>query len=61
MDPVTVQCSSACTVTLEFVHSGPFVLSVADGVALSFLIIGTWCTAAVFRWMYGMVSTRDAE
>jgi hypothetical protein len=60
MEPVVVECSSACTVTL--VHGGPFVLSVADGAVLSFLVIGVWLTAAAFRWMYGVVlSNRDAD
>ena len=60
MEPVVVECSSACTVTL--VQGGPFVMSVADGATLSFLVIGVWLTAAAFRWMYGMVSSNhDAD
>jgi len=40
----------------------PFVLSVADGVALSFLIIGVWLSAATFRWLIGVLSSnRDAD
>lgn len=61
-DPVIVECASACTVTHQFQQSGPFVMSVADGATLSFLIIGVWVTAAIFRWMYGVVfSNRDAD
>ena len=40
----------------------PFVLSVADGVAMSFLILGVWLSAAIFRWLTGVLSSnRDAD
>lgn len=63
MDPVTVQCSQACTVTLEFSNVGnPFVMSVADGAALSALILGVWVSAVVCRYLVKTVfTTSDAD
>lgn len=44
-DPVVVQCTSACTVTLELKQVGPFSLSVEDGLILSGLVISVWAVA----------------
>lgn len=47
MDPVIVQCSSACTVTLKLIT--PFSLSVEDGVILSGLVISVWIVGLGIR------------
>lgn len=41
MDPVTVQCSSACTVTLQL-DVPPFNLSLEEGAAISGAILLVW-------------------
>lgn len=61
MEPVIVECSSACTVTLQLEQTGPFVLSVADAAVLSMAIIGVWVVGASFRWLIRVVqSNQDA-
>lgn len=39
---VVVECPSACTATLELVSTGPFHLTVADGLVLSGIVVGMW-------------------
>ncbi|MDR7095518.1 hypothetical protein [Hydrogenophaga laconesensis] len=41
-DPVIVECASACTVTLQLETTGPFHLTVADGLVLSGLVVSLW-------------------
>lgn len=41
MDPVTVQCASACTVTLQL-DVPPFNLSLEEGAAISGAILLVW-------------------
>lgn len=58
-----ITCSTACTVKLEhdFSTGNPFVLSVADGAAMGFLIIGVWVSGLVIRMLIKAVRTPDAE
>lgn len=55
-DPVIVECSSACTVMLEFKQVGPFSLSVEDGLALSALVISLWLVGFGIRAAIRVVS-----
>jgi hypothetical protein len=48
-DPVIVECASACTVTLQLEQSGPFNLSVADGLELSGLVVSMWLVGMIIR------------
>lgn len=59
MEPVIVECSSACTVTLQLEQTGPFVLSVADAAVLSMAVIGVWVAALVFRHMIRVVQSNS--
>jgi hypothetical protein len=55
MEPVIVQCSSACTVTLQLEQVGPFSLSVEDGYTLSMLIIAVWLSAVLMKALIRVV------
>jgi hypothetical protein len=59
----TITCESACTITLkhDFSTGNPFVMSVADGAAMGFLIIGVWVAALAIRMLIKAVQTSDAE
>lgn len=64
-EPVAVQCSSACTVTLQLTLSeasgSPFVMSVADGALLSGAIISVWVSALIFRSFIRTVLGRNND
>lgn len=59
MEPVIVECSSACTVTLQLEQTGPFVLSVADAAVLSMAVIGVWVAALAVRHMIRVVQSNS--
>lgn len=48
MDPVTVQCASACTVTLQL-DVPPFNLSLEEGAVIAGAILAVWVVAWGFR------------
>lgn len=47
-DPVTIQCSSACTVTLEL-SVPPFTLSLEEGAAISGAVLLVWAVGFGIR------------
>lgn len=60
MEPVVVQCSSACTVTLQLEQVGPFNLTAADGLILSGLVVGLWLTGFGVRALMRVLSGNQA-
>jgi hypothetical protein len=60
MEPVVVQCSSACTVTLQLEQVGPFSFSAADGAILSGLVVGLWLTGFGIRALIRVLSGNQA-
>ena len=60
MEPVIVQCSSACTVTLQLEQVGPFSLSAADGAIVSGLVIGLWITGYGVRALIRVLNGNQA-
>lgn len=61
-EPVIVQCSSACTVTLQLEQTGPFNLSVADGLVLSGLVISLWVVGFIVRGLMSVLrGNQDAS
>lgn len=50
MDPVTVQCSQACTVTLQL-DVPPFNLTLEDGVQISSAILLVWVVGYGIRML----------
>jgi len=49
-DPVTVSCTSACTVTLDVqVKVPPFSLTEDEGAAIAVAILAVWVVAWAFR------------
>ncbi len=62
MEPVIVQCSSACTVTLQLEQVGPFSLSVEDGLILSGLVVSMWLLGFGIRGVMRAISgSQDAK
>lgn len=60
-DPVVIECASACAVTLQLEQSGPFSLSVADGLVLSGMVISLWIVGYIVRAvMSALRSSQDA-
>ena len=57
----TIECASACTVTVVHEFPGPFTMSIEDGAILSGLIISCWVSALIFRWFIRMLRDRDTE
>ncbi|WP_382160385.1 hypothetical protein [Hydrogenophaga sp. ANAO-22] len=60
MEPVIVQCSSACTVTLQLEQVSPFNLTAADGAILSGLVVSLWLTGFGIRALIRVLSGNQA-
>lgn len=58
-DPVVIECTTACTVTLELVQRGPFSLSVEDGTILSGLVISMWLVGLGIRAVIRALSSNQ--
>jgi len=57
-DPITVTCSSACTVTLELkISLLPFDLSIESAGQIAVAIAAVWAVAWVFRTLAEFISS----
>lgn len=60
MDPTTVTCSSACTVTLVLdAEFPPFNLSESDGAQIAGAILAVWALAWAYRVLVRHLRTSD--
>ena len=61
-DPVTVSCTSACTVTLDVqVKVPPFSLTEDEGAAIAVAILAVWVVAWAFRVLVRMLKETDGN
>lgn len=60
MDPITVTCESACTVTHE-VDFPLLSLSVEDGGAIASAVLAVWVVGWAFRVLIRMLKTTDGD
>lgn len=57
----TIECASACTITLVHTNTGPFHMSAEDGAALGGLIVSVWVSAFIVRALIRTVRDKGTE
>jgi hypothetical protein len=61
-DPVYVECSSACTVTVDIqAQFPPFNLSESDGAQIAGAILAVWAVAWAFRALVRHLRSSDGD
>lgn len=66
-DPVVIECTSACTVTLQVELTTPLLnLTVEQGGQLAIAVIAVWSVGLLFRELYRVIfsdgsSTKESE
>lgn len=61
-DPTVIECSSACTVTVQHEIVAPVLgLSVDEGAAIAGAVLAVWAVGWAFRALIHMLKTSDGN